>query len=216
MTEIPYEKGALFLLAVEQAVGRDKLDLYLKDYFDRFAFQSITTAQSLDYMREHLYAGPFDEWVYRPGLPASAPAPRAEAFAAVDAAREVWLQGKQIDVSSWSTQEWMRFLRGFPERIDAGRMSLLDEQFHFTASGNDEILAQWLLMAVRNHYDVANQRLEEFLTTVGRRKYVKPLYAALPAKQAEAIYEKARPLYHPITQATIDEVIVSLKGESKK
>jgi aminopeptidase N len=216
MTEIPYEKGALFLRSVEQTAGREKLDLYLKDYFDHFAFRSITTAQSLDYMRQHLYAGPFDEWVYRPGLPSSAPAPQAEAFAAVDAAREQWIQGKHVDPSDWSTQEWLRFLRGFPERIDPAHMRLLDRQFRFTASGNDEILAQWLLMAARNHYAAANDRLEEFLTTVGRRKYVKPLYAALSAKQAEAIYEKARPLYHPITQATIDEVIVSLKGESKK
>jgi len=28
-------------------------------------------------------------------------------------------------------------------------------------------------------------------------------------KQASAIYEKARPLYHPITQATIDAVIAA-------
>lgn len=216
MTEIPYEKGALFLRSVEQAVGREKLDAYLKGYFDHFAFQSITTAQSLDYMRLHLFAGPVDEWVYRPGLPASAPVPQTEAFAAVDAAREQWTKGKHIDTSAWSTQEWMRFLRGFPARLDAAHMRLLDKQFDFTASGNDEILAQWLLMAVRNHYVAANDRLEEFLTTVGRRKYVKPLYAAMSAKQAEGIYATARPLYHPITQATIDEVIVSLKGESKR
>jgi aminopeptidase N len=216
MTEIPYEKGALFLLAAEQLEGREKLDAYLKDYFDHFAFRSITTAESLDYMRKHLASTPGDEWVYKPGLPASATPPQAAAFAAVDAAREAWAQGKPIETAEWSTQEWLRFLRGFPERMDAAHMKSLDKTFGFTASGNNEILAQWLLMAVRNRYAPANDRLEEFLTTVGRRKYVKPLYLAMDPKHAASLYQKARPLYHPITQATIDEVIGSVGGESKR
>jgi leukotriene-A4 hydrolase len=234
MTEIPYEKGALFLRAVEQAVGRERLDAYLNEYFDHFAFKSITTAQSLDYMQHHLFAPErvpdakadtpvpppvkfaVKEWVYQAGLPASAPVPQSEAFAAVDRAIADWVQGKSIETRAWSTQEWLRFLRGLPEKLDAHRMRALDTSFHFTASGNNEILAQWLLMAVKNRYAPANERLEEFLTTVGRRKYVKPLYAAMDYKHADAVYQKARPLYHPITQATIDQVIVSLRGESKK
>ena len=220
MTDIPYEKGALFLRAVEQAFGREKLDAYLKSYFDNFAFHGITTAQSLDYMRDHLFILdpqaaakiPVNEWVYQPGLPASAPVPVSEAFVAVDAARASWMQGKKIDTAAWSTQEWLRFLRGFPEKFDARRMRSLDTAFHFTTTGNNEILDQWLLMAVRNHYSPANERLELFLTTVGRRKYVKPLYAAMSAAQAKAIYDKARPLYHPITQATIDALIASKNG----
>jgi len=47
--------------------------------------------------------------------------------------------------------------------------------------------------------------------TVGRRKYVKPLYEAMDPKRAAAIYEKARPMYHPITQATIDAVLAAKK-----
>ena len=86
-------------------------------------------------------------------------------------------------------------------------MRRLDSAWHLTASGNDEILSQWLLMAVRNHYEPAYPRLEEFLQTVGRRKYVKPLYEALDAKRALAIYDKARPMYHPITQMTVDALI---------
>jgi leukotriene-A4 hydrolase len=234
MTEIPYEKGALFLRAVEQAVGRDRLDAYLKDYFDHFAFHSITTAQSLDYMQHHLFAPerkpdaradapvpkpisfPVKEWVYQAGLPASAVPPRSEAFAVVDLAIADWLHGRSIATAAWTTQEWLRFLRGLPEKLDAHKLKALDTSFHFTASANNEILAQWLLMAVKNRYAPANDRLEEFLTTVGRRKYVKPLYVAMDYKHAEAIYQKARPLYHPITQATIDQVIGSLRGESKK
>ncbi len=44
-TDIPYEKGSLFLRQVEQAFGRERFDAWLKEYFDHFAFQSITTEQ---------------------------------------------------------------------------------------------------------------------------------------------------------------------------
>jgi leukotriene-A4 hydrolase len=204
-TQIPYEKGALLLRQIEQTVGREKFDAYLKGYFDHFAFQSITTAESLQYMRANL-AGieskiPLDQWIYQPGLPDSASVPVSEAFQAIDAGK--------IETAGWTTQEWLHFLRGLPRKLDPAHMRRLDSSYHLTASHNNEILDQWLLMSVRNGYEPAWPRLEEFLMTVGRRKYVKPLYEAMDLKHASTIYEKARPLYHPITQATIDAVLAA-------
>ena len=67
-------------------------------------------------------------------------------------------------------------------------------------------------MAVRGRYEPAYARLEEFLTSVGRRKFVRPLFEELVKtpegrKRAEAIYAKARPGYHPITAGTVDKII---------
>jgi leukotriene-A4 hydrolase len=199
-TSVPYEKGALFLRQVEQTFGRQRFDGWLRSYFDQFAFRSITTAQSLDYMREHLFAGtpqlaariPLEEWVFEPGLPPCAPAP-------------VFEPGGKID--EWTTHEWLHFLRGLPFQLESAHMQELDLTYQLTGSGNDEILHQWLLMAIRNRYEPAYPRLEQFLIEVGRRKFVKPLYEAMDPIQAAAIYEKARPGYHPITQATIDTII---------
>jgi leukotriene-A4 hydrolase len=202
VTSIPYEKGALFLCDLDRTFGRRKFDAWLKSYFDHFAFQSITTAQSLDYLREHLFAPdpgfaakiPLHEWIFEPGLPASAPAPVFEPSAAGD---------------SWTTQDLLHFLRTQPLQLDQDRMRSLDKTYGLTASGNSEILDQWLLMAIRNEYAPAWPRLEAFLIEVGRRKYVKPLYEALDRERALAIYEKARPGYHPITQTTIDAIIAA-------
>jgi hypothetical protein len=240
-TQIPYEKGALFLSQIEAAAGRERFDAYLREYFNHFAFQSITTAESISFMRDHLFhpeprpAGSgdedqaaadkaaaaakrlqaahidIDEWVYKPGLPASARTPSSEAFREVDAALAEWMKGKPIDTAAWGSQEWLHFLRALPTKLDALHMRRLDAMWHFTETGNDEILDQWLLMAIRNRYEPANERLEDFLMTVGRRKYVKPLYEALDAKRAAAIYAAARPSYHPITQATLDALIASKK-----
>lgn len=201
-TSVPYEKGALFLRHVEQTFGREKFDAWLRNYFDQFAFRSITTAQSLDYMREHLFAAnpqlaaeiPLQEWVFEPGLPTCAVPPVFEPAG---------------EIGEWTTHESLHFLRGLPMQLDPSRMEELDSTYHLTRSANDEILDQWLVMAIRNRYEFAYPRLEQFLIEVGRRKFVKPLYEAMELKQAAAIYEKARPGYHPITQATIDAIIAA-------
>ena len=51
---VPYEKGALFLRTVEKQVGRDRFDTWLRGYFDRHAFTSLTTSQFLDDFRQYL------------------------------------------------------------------------------------------------------------------------------------------------------------------
>ena len=91
-------------------------------------------------------------------------------------------------------------------------MKRMDDAFHLTASGTDEILAQWLLMAARNGYEPAYPKLTQFLETVGRLKYIKPIYVELvktPAgrERAMRIYQIARPGYHPIAQTSIDAVL---------
>ena len=96
-------------------------------------------------------------------------------------------------------------------------MRKLDETFHLTQRMNAEILQQWLLMAVRNQYQAAYPRLEEFLATVGRRIYIKPPYEGLVKtdsgrKFAEAIYSRARDGYHPISQAAMDKIVRGHNG----
>jgi hypothetical protein len=96
-------------------------------------------------------------------------------------------------------------------------MSELDKAFDLTKVGNSEIAFQWLLLCIKNDYAAAYPRLEEFLTSIGRRKFVKPLFDELAktpegTKRANDIYAKARSGYHPITQASVDQI---LKKESK-
>jgi hypothetical protein len=48
--------------------------------------------------------------------------------------------------------------------------------------------------------------------SIGRRKFIKPLYEELARtpegrERALAIYRRARPTYHPISAASIDEVL---------
>ena len=242
-TDVPYEKGALFLLHLEQTFGRARFDGFLRSYFNHFAFQSITTEQFLAYLKQNLLDKdpalaarvPIDEWINNPGLPASAPKPTSPAFARVEEQARRWLRGEipatQIPAATWSTQERLHFLTfiqnafeppsssGGPADASATQLSQterlrlmgeLDRALNLTRSGNSEIAFQWLLMSIRNRYEPAYPRLEEFLLSVGRRKFIRPLYQEL-AKTSEgkeralAIYRRARPTYHPIAVTSIDE-----------
>jgi leukotriene A-4 hydrolase/aminopeptidase len=220
VTSVPYEKGALLLRGLEQAFGRDRFDRFLREYFDHFSFHSITTATFVEYLKQHLPGAqdkvPLDDWLNKPGLPASAPRPVSDAFTKVAAAAGRFAGGEtpaaKIETGGWSTHEWLHFLESLPQKMTAGQMRELDKAFSFTRSGNSEILEQWLLTAVRNEYEPASRRLEEFLISVGRRKYLKPLYTELvktPAGRVRAreIYRKARPGYHPITATSIDGIV---------
>ena len=223
-TEVPYEKGSLFLRHLEEVVGREKFDNFLRGYFDSHAFQSITTETFVNYLQANLIdknpkllnRADADEWIYKAGLPSNAPNPKSDAFVKVEAQAAKWLKNditaSGITAKDWTTQEWLHFLTHLPDNIGADRMAELDNIFKLTKTGNSEVAFQWLLMSVKNKYTAADERLEEFLTTIGRRKFVKPLYEELVKspegkKRADAIYAKARPGYHPITQATIDEIL---------
>lgn len=222
VTAVAYEKGALFLLALEQAFGRERFDRFLLLYFNNFHFQSITTRDFRDFLEKHLLQMdppaaakvPVEEWIAQPGIPASAPKPVSDLFVPVDEAAGNWGKpgAKAPATKDWNTQQWLHFLRAFPPDLGRARMDSLDRAFRFTRSANAEIISQWLLMAVRNQYEPAYARLEEFLTSVGRRKFLKSLYEELaktPAgrQRAEAIYAKAKAGYHPIAVSTVDQIL---------
>ncbi|MDX1583960.1 MAG: M1 family aminopeptidase/hydrolase, partial [Thermoanaerobaculia bacterium] len=54
MTDIAYEKGYFFLRLLEETFGREVFDDFLRRYFDRFAFHSMTTEGFVQYLEEEL------------------------------------------------------------------------------------------------------------------------------------------------------------------
>ena len=217
-TKLPYEKGYFLLRLLEETVGREKWDRFLRDYFDRHAFQSMTTAEFLAELND---AFPdtdvkIQQWVNGPGIPANAPKVKSDAFAKVEEQVRAFDKGTaaaSLTTKNWSTHEWIHFLRHLPKTLTREQMAELDAAFKFTASGNSEILHEWLLNAIDKNYEPAYDALEKFLLRQGRRKFLKPLYQKLAEspggmERAKRIYEKARPTYHSVSYRTIDQILV--------
>ena len=224
LSDVPYEKGRLLLGWLQARVGRPELDEFLQAYFDHFAFQSISTEQFRDYLLANLLAArpglvtaaELDEWLYAPGLPRSALLPSSAAFTRVDEARQQWLAGKvaaaALPVTAWSSFEWLHFLNNMPAKLPLTKLAELDAAFKLTGQRNAEIAHSWLLNAIRAGYQPAYPRLEEYLTSIGRRKLVKPLYEALMKSAAGSefaarVYEIARPGYYSVLQSTLDPIV---------
>jgi leukotriene-A4 hydrolase len=221
-TGIVYDKGAIFLRTLERIVGRERWDAYLRSYFDRHAFQPMTSARFLADLRQQLVKGDaaleqklqLDQWVYQPGLPTNVARPDPNAFAAVDAAVTSFANGGPVPAGfrGWTTAEKLRFLNKLPRKLERRRLAELESQLGLNGAGNNEVLFAWLQLAVANRYEPAVPALERFLTSQGRRKFVRPLIEALAEDRewgrpiAVRVYRLARPLYHPITTEGLDKL----------
>ena len=223
VSDIAYEKGYSFLRTIEAAVGRDKFDAFLKEYFNSHAFQSVTTEEFLNYLDQNLIKGDKalkdkinpDAWVYQPGLPSNSPAVGSDKFKAIDSLLLKWEKSQDVSVlnsGKFSTNEYLYLISHLPENITTAQMSGLDRVFKFTASGNSEIQAAWYTLAVRKKYEPAYPAIEKFLIEVGRRKFLMPLYKGMikspqGKEWATKIYAKARPNYHSVAYNSIDELL---------
>lgn len=221
---IAYDKGALLLFTIEHLVGRERFDPWLRGYFNRHAFQPMTTDRFVADLREHLLQGEaalestlrLDAWLYGPGLPSNAHVPESEAFDRVDGQVAGFIAGTRaadLDTRNWSPQEWQHMLESLRTRaLTPAQLRDLDTTFGFTASGNSEVLFVWLRIAIANRYEPAMPVLERFLLEQGRRKFLRPLYEDLMKTdwgQAEArrIYAMARPGYHSVATGTLDAIV---------
>jgi hypothetical protein len=226
-SDVPYEKGYLLLRRIEEAIGRPAFDAALTAWFGEHAFTSQTTAEFLRCFGQTLRENPalpgqtlpdLEQWLTTPGLLPDAPQAHAPALEAVTAAATAFIRGelaaKKLPTKTWTPHHWIYFLRALP--LDASNavtaLADLDATFKLVASSNNEVLAEFLLLAARHDYRAADARLERFLIEVGRRKYLTPIYEALLASptgqpRARAIYKQARPGYHPITQHSLDVLL---------
>lgn len=222
LTDIAYVKGALFLKTLEETVGREQFDHFLKGYFKENKFKTITTEDFLAYLDENLINKNniefnVDEWVYGEGLPDNCVSIKSPRFMQI---QELAASIKNNDASLPAdlersdriTQEWQAFIRTFQNELDPNKMRAIDKQLDFSKSGNAEIMAEWFVLSIKSGYKDNYDAIERFLIKVGRRKFLKPIYNTLaedPENKAWAkkVYEKARPNYHAVTYKTVDEIL---------
>ncbi len=222
MSAIAYDKGYFFLRMLEENVGRSTFDAFLKDYFTSNAFSVMDTEQFVAHLKGNLLdetaykALQIDEWIYGAGLPENCPIVGSDRLARVDEAIAHWTEGKweskDLPWNDWLYQERYRFLTNLPsEGVDAKMLKELDEQYGITKTGNNEVLFAWLEQSILHQYQPAYPRLKSFLTSVGRRKFLTPLYRAMletgQKDLAMSIYEEARPAYHSVATGTMDELL---------
>lgn len=212
MTAIAYVKGAFFLKTLEEEVGRDKFDVFLKSYFKKYAFQTISTEKFVDYLNKNLLEPNnitfnTNEWVYGEGIPKNCVKIVSPRFEEVQLLADNFAKGEdifkkeikwvkvkgkqkkqkkiiQLSRDKYITQEWQTFIRRLPKKIDPELMRTLDKNLNFKNWGNAEIMAEWYVLGINSGYIDIRPNMERFLIKIGRRKFLTPIYAEL-AKDPE-------------------------------
>jgi aminopeptidase N len=224
LTDVAYIKGEWFLKFLEDRFGREVFDPFLKHWFTTHAFTSTHSAEFERFLEVELLSkhpgkvsiGEVGEWMHKPGIPSFAKPAQSKRFEAVDRLQKQWLDGDktaaELETSAWTSHEWLRFLEKMPATLSPEQMAELDAAFAFTGTANAEIAQRWYPLTVRSGYLQARPSMEAFLTKIGRRKLIMPIYDEL-AKTPEGrefglqVFEKARPGYHPITVGSVEKAL---------
>jgi hypothetical protein len=211
---VPYEKGYLFLKALEQKAGRTAFDRLLQTWLSTHRFGAADTDQLLALVERELpgvlAAVHATTWVDGPGVPDDAPVVHS---ARLDAVRA--LRGTVPDVdatAAWSPTEWQLFLEDLPRPVRPETCVALDARFALTTTRNTDVLVAWLTAACEAGFAPAVERASTLLGELGRMKYLKPLYQVLASRdetraRARALFEQHRAGYHPIAQQVIAGVL---------
>ncbi|KRD10876.1 aminopeptidase [Flavobacterium sp. Root901] len=219
---IPYVKGYAFLRVIEDAVGREKFDVFIKNYFDAHAFKSITTEDFVKYLNENLIKGDkaladkikLDDWIYKPGIPSNITPVSAADFDVIDKIQKSWRETgvKGLSKNITTTTEKQYFIDHLPTDITPKEMEELDNEFSFTKGVNFIIKRQWFVQSLIHQYKLAYPAIEQFLIGISRTGSVMMLYKEMVKTPqgkvwAKQVFEKAKSGYHATTIQAVEGIL---------
>ena len=218
---IHYHKGNLFLQYLENAFGREVFDEFIGNYFNAFAFGTITSEKFLDFLDENLLTihqgkvsrSQVEQWLYGPGLPDGAVLPSSDSLDNAARFAALWSQGEidiaDIPTADWSPQGMVHFINSLDTDLSAEKLGKLDAALGLSDTHNAEIGRTWFIQVAKRQYRPAYEKLEQHVQRFGRTRLVRPVYIALAKNGsdlefAKELFSRAREIYHPLTNASIE------------
>lgn len=211
---VPYEKGYLFLKALEAAAGRKSFDALLEAWLKAHRFGAASTDDFLA-MVERTLPGILTKvdakaWIDGPGLPPTYWKPESARLTAVQS-----VSGRaptKDETKTWTPTEWSLYLEAMPKPSPLEVCAELDTEYALTDSKNPEVLVSWLTLACESGYATVLPRVEELLAQNGRMKYLKAIYRALAGRPetkplARELFARFRGNYHPIAQQVVSGLL---------
>ena len=223
VSSIPYHKGNAFLTHLEEIVGREAFDAFLKKYINTFRFQSLTTTDFVNFLEQDLpeltRKVDIQEWLYRPGFPETAPILKSRFYDDVAEKADGFGKGQQLqeeDIADWKPTQIQLFLRLLPERIPIERCRQLENLFGFTETSAAAPLSDFYILAIRSGYQSVFPGIEHFIATIGRHFLLSRLFHAMAQTdwirtKTRAIFERYKDRYHPITAANLEKQLTEAR-----
>ncbi len=219
-SDVPYTKGALLLYTIEEKIGKPAFDAFLKNYFAKYTFKSITTDQVVDELSKIVDKSFVTEWTDKPGLPKSVANIQSTIIDHIDMMVQTFkltggAPGKK-DIETMTSKDVCYYLLSLPRKPSIFKLDHLDYSFAFSRTTDPEVRTLWYKLTLPRDYKPAEATVPEFLSNVGRGKFVVPTYTALAEtkngrKLAQEIYEKNKTFYSPSVRERVEKKIYKTK-----
>ena len=139
---------------------------------------------------------------------------KLEALTALGAGWDAAKRASAEELKALTPTELLILLQNLPRPLPEPECAWLEAQLGLTARGNFEILVEWLCIAAASGFAPTFPRIREVLATVGRMKYVRPLYKALGQTEAgrtlaREVFAEASPRYHALTRRVAEGVLAA-------
>jgi leukotriene-A4 hydrolase len=212
-----YTKGGLFIRTLEDLLGRETLDRFLRDYFRAFEYRWVDDRAFVARLIATL-GGPVDasiqlhEWIYGEKLPANVTAPTTSAIIdRMSAAVQSFTSGTSIaslDPQGWTDTELELFLSALPANTVGPRLAEIDAALGLSMRASPPV--NWLRLAIFNKYTPANAAVERMLLRGGPNGTIVAIYGWLIASdkpRAQQIFNAAKERYHQNVVGQVNQLL---------
>ncbi|GAA5874967.1 hypothetical protein JCM16303_004962 [Sporobolomyces ruberrimus] len=232
-SSVAYDKGANFLYYLEKVVGGlEVFSPYHKAFVNKFAGYSIGTEDWLDHFWSYWSQYPdkekllkekvdFDAWLHGEGL--ELPVKMEYDTSLADASYSLaasWDESRSLsreelvkkfsksDISSFQTNQTIVFLETLAgkESFEKNQetIKVMNELYDLLDTKNPEIKLRWLSVSLKA--GLYAKEAAAFVRTVGRLKYVRPIYRAIfkiEPELAKETFLQSKQLLHPIARTMV-------------
>lgn len=221
-SQVPYEKGLSLLVHLEQKLGgKTVFDPFIPHYFKTFRYKLLDTDEFLDCLykffadkKDILDLIDWKTWLHTTGLP---PKPAFDTTLADQCYQLVdkwskangdYTQFTQDDLLLFSSNQVVVWLDTMLQhKWDQATLAAIDKAYPtLGTSSNYEIVFRYYKLQVAGGVPEYCQKMAEWLGTVGRMKFVRPLYQVLAKVDrdlAVKYFKKWQDSYHPICRSLV-------------
>lgn len=224
-----YVKGALFIKTLEDFIGRESFDRFLRRYFQTFAYRWVDDQNFTALLRQEvLNARPeleaqlrLNEWLYQAGLPTNTTAPETSTL--IERVQEradrfgTGTHINQLAPSTWTQLELEQFLLYAPQQSVRSRMSELDAALGLSARNLAPFA--WLRHVIYAKYQPGMAAVERALMRGGSNGSIVALYQYLSdADRAKGIefFNRYRGRYSDDVEAQVVAILLLPAATAEK
>ncbi|KAJ3211256.1 Leukotriene A-4 hydrolase [Dinochytrium kinnereticum] len=225
-SSIPYEKGFHLLFYLETILG----GAAVFDHVETFSHKSITSEDFKSNLyvffhdkKEILDSVDWDAWFNGVGKPPVENVFDTTLANACQSLADRWDKARDspqsagftnADISGFESNQVLVFLEAVQNKpaMPVSALDYMDSVYELGKSGNCEIRCRWYLVNLKADREAVFAGTVDLITSMGRMKYVRPLYRALAKAKnglmlARETFTKHKSFYHPICAALVQKDI---------